>query len=258
MIKWYLPTFYGDIRLESQAKERTMVTLHGLTPEERVAMEKLLTRAAESGITKSRWATDQEINAIDLRRTSGEQKILLQASITSVHKVLAKALKPERKKLSVVKFSGGKIEEVTEATQGLIEMASESETTTTSGSKETAKAIAATVAAPILGCPAPDFPHADVLATEVLRAFLTPEQVSDFNTYGAFVALGVDSGHRYQLTSRHCRPQLALVNRVLYDLDEQRELCVHDWDVPASEELLAIFLHLQTPGREAYLETLPD
>ena len=267
MVKWYLPTFYGDMRLESQGKDRTMLTLHGLTPEERVAAEKLFARATQEGVLKKQWATPKEIAGIDLVSTSKEQKLLLHAPILDVQKILSKALKPKRAQLSVVKISGGVIQEVTEATQGLIEQATEEpspEQRTTGSSPSPATTsrprptVAATVAPPVLGCPEPDFPQADVLATEVLREFLTPDQLLDFQKHQAFVAVGVDTGHRYQLTSRHARSRLAEVRRLLFDLDENHPLCVHDYDVPASEELLANLLHLQVPGRESYLRYLPE
>lgn len=252
-MKWYLPTFYGDIRLESQGRERTMLTLHGLTPEEEMAMQ-LLMKRAEGGALKKRWATAEVLSAINLRNTVSEQKLVLEAPISEVHKVLAKALKPHRKQLSVVRFSGGKIEEITNSHIGLIEVASEKEALPAKPEKPT---VAATVAAPVRGCPAPDFTRADVLATEVLRSFLSTEQLMDFEQYQSFVAVGADTGHRYQLTSRHARDVLKHRVRTLYDLDQGSPLCVHDWDVPAAEELLAIFLCLSCPGRESYLRVLP-
>jgi hypothetical protein len=35
-------------------------------------------------------------------------------------------------------------------------------------------------------------------------------------------------------------------------------LCVHDWQVPAAEELLSLFVHLQLPGCETYVRAIPD
>ena len=37
-----------------------------------------------------------------------------------------------------------------------------------------------------------------------------------------------------------------------------RAFCVHDWTVPASEEMLALHLFLTMPGREHYLRDIPD
>lgn len=257
MVKWYLPSFYGDIKLESQGDKRTMLTIHGLSPEEEHAMGILKKKAMEKGVFKEPWATADALASLNLRNTVSEQKLVLEASITDVQKVLAKALKPGRKKISAVKFSGGKIEEVTVANQGLIEVVSKVPGKDEEGPVR-AEAVAATVAAPVRGCPEPDFTPADVRASAVLRAFLSPEQVLDFNTRGAFLVEGADSGHRYQLTSRQNHRELATVRRSLYDLDDRTPLCVHDWDVPASEELLAIMFCLVIPGREGHVRTLPE
>ena len=262
MVKWFLPTFWGDIRLLSQGKDVTTVVLHGLTPTEKVAMEKVLQRAVQKGFTKSQWATPKQVKKIDLSSPL-EQRLVLAAPILEVQATIAKVLKPKKKLLSVVRISGGQIEEVTEAMQGLIE-AEASESSDPEASKDarpttSAKpTVAATVSPPDRGCPEPDFPNADVRATEVLKAFLSPDQLADFERHQAFLAIGADTGHRYQVTSRHARSEMARVRRGLYDLDEGQPLCVHDHEVPASEEMLSIFLCLQIPGREHYLRVLPE
>ena len=258
MIRWYLPSLYGDIRLESQGKNQTLVTIHGLSVVERVAVESLLKKAAKPGPFKKPWAPAEVLESVSLINTVKEQKLSLEASITDVEKVLSSKLKPARKQVSVVRFQGGKIEEVTEATIGLIEAASEMSPAETSTTTSSPKAEATTVAKPVLGCPAPDFDAVDVRATEALSAFLTDEQREDFRLHQAFIVMGADTGHRYQLTSRHARTKLATVRRTLFDLDENRPYCVHDWDVPAAEELLAIMLFLALRGREHYLRHIPE
>jgi len=131
--------------------------------------------------------------------------------------------------------------------------------TTTATEKVKPKAIAAvTVAQPTLGCPAPDFEAVELRANRVLEAFLTPQQLSDFRSDNAFVAVGVDTGHKYVVTSRNAPSKLSAHHRSLYDLTQGMPLCVHDWTVPAAEEMLTLALFLQTPGREAYLRSIPD
>lgn len=44
--------------------------------------------------------------------------------------------------------------------------------------------------------------------------------------------------------------------RSVYDLDEARVLCLHDWVVPAAEELLELLLCLSLPGREREARSL--
>ena len=115
------------------------------------------------------------------------------------------------------------------------------------------------MAQPVRGCPAPDFDDVEVRASRVLKAFLTLDQVEDFERRQQFVAIGADTGHRYLLTSRHARRALSLNgHRTLYDMDERVAMCVHDWEVPAPEELLALFIHLSLPGLEEYVRSIPD
>ena len=80
----------------------------------------------------------------------------------------------------------------------------------------------------------------------------------DFERHQRFVVIGADTGHRYMLTSRHARDELAHYHRTLFDLDEHIPLCVHDWQVPAAEELLSLCIHLQLPGCETYVRSIPD
>lgn len=170
----------------------------------------------------------------------------LAAPLLSVEKALVKALKP-RKTLSAFRVSGGKIEEVYDAVvPELVEKA------------KTAEVVAATVEKPFRGCPEPDYEAAELKAGRVLAAFLTSEQLADFERENAFVAIGADTGHRYAVTSRHARGLLAQRRRAMYDLDEARPFCVHlDATLPAAEEMLAIFLFLSLPGWETYLRKIP-
>lgn len=116
---------------------------------------------------------------------------------------------------------------------------------------------AATVATPVQGCPLPDFVRQEIRATKVLSEFLTREQLEDFLHHQSFVSRGVDTGHRYALISRHASRE-ACSFRSVFDLEEQRAYCIHDWTVPAAEELLALHLHLQIPGMEVYMRGVPD
>jgi len=114
-----------------------------------------------------------------------------------------------------------------------------------------------TVAQPTLGCPAPNFTQADIRANAVLEAFLNPEQIEDFRIYNRFISTGATTGHRYMLTSRRQQGELDKYSgRSLFDLDEDRAFCVHDWTIPAAEELLTLHLFLQR--RESYLRAIPE
>lgn len=225
------------------------------------------------------WCSTEIFDKLDLDSLK-EQSLLLNAPIVDVQKVLEKPLKPMRKQVSVVRFAGGSIEEITSTNIGLVMDAaaepspaadsarSEAASTaaaTAAGAADAAPkkkkpAVAATVAAPTIGCPAPDFDEADVRAERVLVEFLDADQLNDFLLQQQFLVTGGETGHRYLLTSRHAPKARfkAASFRCVYDLDEGRDLCVHDWEVPAAEELLGLAIHLQVPGLEGYVRHLPE
>jgi hypothetical protein len=291
---WYLPSMYGDIRLERVSAEATRLVVTGLSPTEKDAIGALAKKAAKPGPLQKPWSSEALLSLLDLDSTK-EQVVTLSAPISKVQDVLQKSLKPHRKQVSAVLFTNGRVEQVTEATLQVIDAGSErsespssnqtpeassakSTSTTPSGGPETSTSggsgsgttpekktepkkpkAAVTVAQPVLGCPAPEFDDVEIRATRVLRAFLSPEQIADFERRQQFVAVGVDTGHRYLLTSRHSKHGLSLGHaRSLYDIDERHALCVHDWEVPASEELLGLFVHLSLPGLERYVRSIPD
>jgi hypothetical protein len=228
-IQWYLPTFFGDIRLTSQGSG-TSVEWENLTPTEKAALEKLS--------AKYSLPMGQEIPP------SGEASV--SAPIEKVENVIARAMKRGRKLLTAVTFSGGKIEEVHRGdgeTKGMLAKA--------------AKA-AVTVAQPTVGCPSPEFEKAEIRATRVLRNFLNATQLADFEHDQRFIVTGADSGHRYMLISRHSPRLSEFGGRSVYDVTEGRPVCVHDWLVPASEELLELVLFLSLRGREQYVRSLPE
>jgi hypothetical protein len=180
-------------------------------------------------------------------RSGTEHKIQLDAPIERVQRELARLLKPGRSLVSAVRFADGKIEET-------VVIPDEPEKPEKKPKRAKPEA-ATTVAAPVRGCPVPEFARVEVRATRVLAAFLTSDQLLDFHRKNRFVAFGADTGHRYLVTSRHIRDD---ERGQLHDLDERRTYCVHDWDVPAPEEMLGLLVHLSLPGRERYLRDLPE
>lgn len=201
-------------------------------------------RALRDHAMVERWADSKAFeleDGSDPYRSGAEHVIDLRAPIDEVSKVLSDNLNLGRIIVTAVRFADGRMEEVHEKVP------------------EEAEAVA-TVAKPVRGCPAPNYSFIEQRASEVLRAFLTPEQAEDFEALQQFVSQGVDTGHRYMLTSRTAPGVLPTFGgRQLYDLDEQRSFCVHyDDDVPAAEELLALHLFLRLPGHEQFLRDLQD
>ena len=259
----YVPSYYGDLRVLRLTDKTCQLLVEQATADETLALQRLHKTALAAGWIPSSSEAFGVLTA-------------LQAPLSQVANVLAKTLKPNRDLLSVVRFSDGGMAELPAAptqtpeppagTETPADPTSGASTPTTrmaSPSSEEDKPeeklakkpkAAVTVAAPTRGCDVPVFTPAQLRAREALCAFLTPAQVEDFIRYQAFMVTGGMTGHRYLVTSRHER---TVERGQLFDLEEQRALCVHDWDIPAEEEMLAIALFVTLPGREHYVRTLP-
>jgi hypothetical protein len=240
---WYLPSFYGDVRLTRLDAKLTRVSWEKLTVPERTALDGLARKADKKWCPRGAVEIAKTIRGAS-HSSSGlfdpaAGAVLLDAKLEDVRKVIARSLKPGREVVDVVRFADGKIvEEVSGA----------------AGSAETVAGV--TVAKPKLGCPEPRLSNAELRAREVLFAFTTPVQQEDFLRTNTFVSQGAGTGHLYMVTSRHARGQLAVSRRQLFDLDENTPYCVHDYSVPAAEEMLALHVMMQIPWGERYLRHL--
>src|SRR5258708_36426110 len=96
---WYLPSMYGDIKLERSSSEATKVILNGLSPTEKEAVRALFKRATKIGLRGKTWSTDENLASVDLDSMT-EQTVTLNAPISKVQDVLQTSLKPHRKQLS--------------------------------------------------------------------------------------------------------------------------------------------------------------
>ncbi len=219
---WYVPSFYGDISLK-RADKGVTIAWHDLTAVEKEALGSLKTLCADKG-----WGE------LDLDKV---EQTLLDAPFDKVKKALAKSLKAGRALLDAVVFRDGKVLE-------------------SSTLPETAKA-GVTVAAPTKGCPQPEFDDIEIRATRVLENFLSADQLADFRRYQTFTAVGGDTGHAYLVVSRNATRIRNQYGQV-YDLDEKRTLCVHDWEAPAAEEMLTLKLHLELAGKENFVRFMPE
>jgi len=244
---WFIPSYYGDLKLEARDEKTCSLVTIDLTPTERTALGKFEIQAK-----KKKWI---ESNSVLGTNASN----VLQAPIETAAKALAKILKPTRTIVSAVRFHDGTMEEIRSSPSSTEQPTpSEQESPESPGSGKTSRSkkkpvVATSVAAPVRGCPAPEFSKAEIRAQRVLAAFLTTEQLDDFKRHNKFISVGQVTGNRYMITSRHARDELTTYTRTLYDLDRRTPICTHDWDVPASEEMLALHIFLQLPGWEVYL-----
>lgn len=227
-----------------------LVTAERVTMAESQALDRLIVHAEKKGWTEKRDSPARE--------RFGSVPVVFNAPVSKVAKVIAKALKPGREIISVVRFSDGKMSEVTESPLTLTRKPEGSPYRQEETAIEKPKAVAGTsIARPTIGCPEPDFPPGEEKARRVLRMFLTPDQLADFEAKNRFVVVGAQTGHRYMVTSRTNRDALSLYRRTLYDLDERSPICVHDYTVPPAEEMLGIALLVQLPGYEEFVRALP-
>jgi len=267
--QWYLPTIHGDIRLSREAPKRTRLHAFQLTASEALAMTGLRERALSTRWGRTPWCDEAAFLPVTnaTYRTTDGISLLLAASIEDVHETLAKALKPKRSLITALLFRDGRIEEAFETrvsddgrskTLSIPDIEPVDEAWDDVHPARIA-AAAATVAAPTIGCPMPEFAEAEARASEVLERFLTPEQVEDYRKHGCFVSRGHDTGKRYMVIHRE-RPAMMkrYGGRQLFDLEANHSLCVHDWEIPPPEEMLALHLCLQLPGRERYIRSLPE
>lgn len=243
---WYVPSFYGDIRLRPNGETGCLIILDKITPLEDRALRKLHKLGR-----KKDWI-GEAITADDMVRDGSHR---LAAPMPAVAKALARYMKANRRVVHAVRFANGKM--IEEAESETAPAGGENPATPAEPYRDPAPAVAASVATPTRGCPAPAFDRAEIKAREVLTAFLTPEQIADFGEHNRFITIG-DSGRRYMVTSRHATDSLAQYSRSLFDLEENMPLCVHDWSVPAAEEMLTLHILLQLPGWENYLRHLEN
>lgn len=236
-MRWYFPTWNGDIRAVANEKnaDKTDLVIIDPTDHELSALEGLATTFHERKWTrrKSLWKPKAPRNL----QGEMEQTVVLNAPVHEVGKILVKALKPGKQTLTAVVFENG----VLKTTEG-------GDVDITALSNSTPEK-AATVKRPTPCCPS-CIPGAVLPASEVLLDFLSPSQHEDWARSRAFVARGNLTGHRYLVPHRHS----ALAQRLgksCYDMDDRLILHFHDWSVPPEEEALAAKLCLE--NREHWL-----
>lgn len=261
--EWYVPTWYGDVRLRVLDRARTRVEVTTLTRGELAALNHLKEISLKKhGLFRRPWATLNDWStmpkeAFQVRGRAGH--VTLKASIHRVERALTGYLRGHLETMSVVITDKGNLYEVCAPPPRPDEETNLIPFRRPYLVKNEEKPVAATtVRKPIVGCPAPNFQEAHERASQVLQRFLSADQIEDYETYQKFVTVGAETGHRYILTSRHARSSLSETLRTVYDVEERRPYCVHDWGVPAPEELLTMHLFLSVPGGETYIRGLQD
>jgi hypothetical protein len=230
MKRWFFPSWNGDFRLVEGAEGESSLLIMQPTPVELKMLDAFLKVARRKKWTTEKIADDEGISTRTIR---------LATSIEEAGPALVKIVKPKDRTLTAVAFKDGKFE-VAE-TGGLATLVAKAK-------KEDATAAVS------VGRPTPCCPRCEVgaiaPASEVLQAFLSPEEHETWAKHRAIMVTGGMSGHQYLLAHRHS-PTAARLGKICYDADDRFVLHFHDSSVPPEEEILAAKLILE--HREPWL-----
>jgi hypothetical protein len=240
-VKFYIPSWNGDFRLEDDGKGGAKLVVHNPTPHEQKIVAEFLRQAVAEG-----WATDHH----GLNFGQGDKgEVAIAAPLSKASKILLKLAQPKKQTLTAISFSDGKLSVIEGADDPAVEKiaAAVEEATATEDPEKPAKA--ASVKRPTPCCP--DCEAGSVAsASEVLLAFLNEEEHATWARERAIVVTGGLTGHRYVLA--HRQSALAAYNtRMCFDLDDGQVVHFHDNSVPPEEEVLAAKLILE--NREPWL-----
>ncbi len=220
-MKMYYTSNYGDVNIE-QIGDNVILKTTSLTTIEEKLIKHLLTK--------------YEDKILELKDTDGslenKEFTIQNIKLADVHKVMTKILKKDKPILTALKFKDGKIE-VTEELKD----------------KDTEEAITgATVEKPHRHCPVPSFMETEFRASQVLKEFLTDQQLKDFEHHRQIVCKGNYSGKNYLITSRWS-PKISTYGQI-FDLVTNELICANCNELPPSEELLSLKLMIEHKERE--------
>lgn len=235
-MKWYIPSWNGDLRLEPDPKNPvvTILSIVKPTPDEIATVNEMGKTFGALGWLKDPWET------VEKKRFARTPRIVVHAPLEKVGPVATTIMCPGAQVLTAVRFKGGEVETVSgkkpEALKELAEKAA-------AAPPDKPAEAAATVKRPTPSCPQ-CVRGAIEPATETLLAFLSEEEHESWARDRAIMIQGGLSGHRYLLSHRHSA-FAARAGRMCFDLDDRFVVHFHDWRVPPEEEVLAAKLILE-------------
>jgi hypothetical protein len=240
-MKWFIPSWNGDLRLVPSEKDPKHTTLEIEKP---TAGERAIVAAMAPVFIERGWI-DKLTVPPPHRLFDRAKRFELKAPLEEVGPVVAKLMKPQDAVLSAIRFRDGRVETCSGTLAELEQVAKDA----AAAPPEKAPEAAATVKRPTPSCPA-CIPGAIEPAKEVLLAFLSEEEHASWATHRAIEVVGGLSGHRYLLAHRHS-PLAQRWGRICFDLEHEAVVHFHDWTVPPEEEVLAAKLILE--HREPWL-----
>lgn len=244
-MKWYIPSWNGDLRLEPHAEhaDRTVLSIVKPTPSEILTVNEMGKTFEAMGWLKEPW------ELVVKKRFGRDKTIEIQAPLEKVGPIASALMRPGKQVLTAVRFSGGLVEVVSgQDPQALSALAEKAAAATPDKTDKPAEA-AATVKRATPCCPA-CIPGANSAASEVLLAFLSAEQHETWARDRYILVDGGLSGNRYRLSHRNSE-YAQRAGRMCVDLDDRQVVHFHDWTVPPEEEVLAAKLIME--HREPWL-----
>lgn len=239
-MRWYLPTWNGDIRAEAKGKE-TLLTIIKPTGDELMTLGRLEHQFRDNGWWKGDAALWLPVK--DRRRSAAKrQEVVVKAPLEDVAPLMVADYKPGKQTLTAIVYRDGKVETV-DGTEGETALAETAKRAAKGGEK------GATVKRPTPCCPQCELGSVEP-ASEVLLDFLDDEEHASWAADRRIVVRGGMTGHRYLIAHRNS-PTAVRVGRCCMDLDERTVLHFHDGTVPPEEEVLGTKLVLE--HREPWL-----
>lgn len=214
-------TNYGDVSL-LQVKDNVIIETTSLTTIEESLIKEILKKY------KDKLAPLDDIDgSLENRKFTIEN-----VKFTDVHKTFTKVLKKDKPTITALKFKDGRIEVKEELKD-----------------KDTKDATTgATVEKPRKHCPVPTFQTTEFRASQVLKEFLTEQQMKDFDQYKQIIVKGSYTGRKYLITSRWS-PEISKYGHV-FDTSTNELICANCDELPPSEEILSLKLILEFRERE--------
>lgn len=98
---WYIPSWHGDLRLESVARDMTRIKLHDPTPNEREVADMILAKACERGWVLSATSPSHF--------RAGNDVVVLRASLSEVGPLATSIVRPDAAVLTAITFMSGRV-----------------------------------------------------------------------------------------------------------------------------------------------------
>ena len=241
-MKWYIPSWNGDLRLvpDDTDKEKTLLHIEKPTEREKETLARMGNVFIEQG-----WLEELTLSKKLFR---GIKPVVINAPLEKVGPVVSALMRPGPAVLTGILLKDGEMITHSGSAVELSQTIERVQAEVITQPEKKPKA-AVTVKRHTPCCPQ-CIPGSIEPAREVLLTFLNEEEHESWAKDRTIVVTGGMSGHKFLLAHRHTEIARR-VGRICYDLDSDCVIHFHDWTVPPEEEVLAAKLILE--HREPWL-----